>query len=107
MKPNPQSLNPTPSPKRYRWWRFIEHSLPVIVIYLMVATLVSFLIAPNVIVTVPTGHVGIRGMRLRGCTQVDPRRLTDEGMRARLPWDKLFLYDLRLQTYDDTYNASS
>ena len=30
-----------PPPKRYRWWRFIEHSLPVIVIYLMVATLVE------------------------------------------------------------------
>ena len=53
MKPNLQSLNPTPSPKRYRWWRFIEHSLPVIVIYLMVATLVSFLIAPNIKVGYP------------------------------------------------------
>src|SRR6478735_2930833 len=107
MKPNPQSLNPTPSPKRYRWWRFIEHSLPVIVIYLMVATLVSFLIAPNVIVTVPTGHVGILWKRFRGGTQLDPRLLKDEGMRVLLPWDKLFLYDLRLQTTTDTYNAIS
>src|SRR5690242_20072588 len=107
MKPNPQSLNPTPSPKRYRWWRFIEHSLPVIVIYLMVATLVSFLIAPNVIVTVPTGHVGILWKRFRGGTQLDPHLLKDEGMRVLLPWDKLFLYDLRLQTTTDTFNAIS
>jgi regulator of protease activity HflC (stomatin/prohibitin superfamily) len=107
MKPNPESLNGNPPPKRYRWWRFIEHSLPVIVIYLMVATLVSFLIAPNVIVTVPTGHVGILWKRFRGGTQVDPRLLKDEGMRVLLPWDKLFLYDLRLQTHDDTYNAIS
>ena len=28
-------------------------------------------------------------------------------MRVLLPWDKLFLYDLRLQTHDDTYNAIS
>jgi regulator of protease activity HflC (stomatin/prohibitin superfamily) len=107
MKPNPESLNGNPPPKRYRWWRFIEHSLPVIVIYLMVATLVSFLIAPNVIVTVPTGHVGILWKRFRGGTQLDPRLLKDEGMRVLLPWDKLFLYDLRLQTHDDTYNAIS
>ena len=107
MKPNPESLDGRPPPKRYRWWRFIEHSLPVIVIYLMVATLVSFLIAPNVIVTVPTGHVGILWKRFRGGTQVDPRLLKDEGMRVLLPWDKLFLYDLRLQTHDDTYNAIS
>ncbi len=73
----------------------------------MVATLVSFLIAPNVIVTVPTGHVGILWKRFRGGTQLDPRLLKDEGMRVLLPWDKLFLYDLRLQTHDDTYNAIS
>jgi regulator of protease activity HflC (stomatin/prohibitin superfamily) len=107
MTPNPESLNDKPPPKRYRWWRFIENSLPIIVIYLMVATLVSFLIAPNVIVTVPTGHVGILWKRFRGGTQLDPRLLKDEGMRVLLPWDKLFLYDLRLQTYDDTYNAIS
>ena len=107
MKPHPESLDGKPPPKRYRWWRFIEHSLPIIVIYLMVATLVSFLIAPNVIVTVPTGHVGILWKRFRGGTQLDPRLLKDEGMRVLLPWDKLFLYDLRLQTHDDTYNAIS
>ena len=107
MTPHPESLDGKPPPKRYRWWRFIEHSLPVIVIYLMVATLVSFLIAPNVIVTVPTGHVGILWKRFRGGTQLDPRMLKDEGMRVLLPWDKLFLYDLRLQTHDDTYNAIS
>ncbi len=107
MKPHPESLDGKPPPKRYRWWRFIEHSLPIIIIYLMVATLVGFLIAPNVIVTVPTGHVGILWKRFRGGTQVDPRLLKDEGMRVLLPWDKLFLYDLRLQTHTDTYNAIS
>lgn len=107
MTPHPESLDGNPPPKRYRWWRFIEHSLPIIVIYLMVATLVGFLIAPNVIVTVPTGHVGILWKRFRGGTQVDPRLLKDEGMRVLLPWDKLFLYDLRLQTHTDTYNAIS
>ncbi len=107
MKPHPESLDGKPPPKRYRWWRFIENSLPVVIIYLMVATLVSFLIAPNVIVTVPTGHVGILWKRFRGGTQVDPRLLKDEGMRVLLPWDKLFLYDLRLQTTTDTFNAIS
>jgi prohibitin 2 len=108
MASNPQSLNATAvPPRRYRWWRFIEHSLPIIVIYLMVATLVGFLIAPNVIVTVPTGHVGILWKRFRGGTQLDPRLLKDEGMRVLLPWDHLFLYDLRLQTTTDTYNAIS
>jgi regulator of protease activity HflC (stomatin/prohibitin superfamily) len=108
MATNPETLDGRlQPPKRYRWWRFIEHSLPIIVIYLMVATLVGFLIAPNVIVTVPTGQVGILWKRFRGGTQLDPRLLKDEGMRVLLPWDKLFLYDLRLQTTTDTYNAIS
>ena len=107
MKPHPESLDGRPPPKRYRWWRFIENSLPVLVIYLMVATLVGFLIAPNVIITVPSGHVGILWKRFRGGTQLDPRLLKDEGMRVLLPWDKLVLYDLRLQTHDDSYNAIS
>ena len=45
--------------------------------------------------------------RFRGGTQLDPRLLKDEGLRVLLPWDKLFLYDLRLQTTTDTYNAIS
>ena len=53
------------------------------------------------------GHVGIMWKRFRGGTRLDPRLLKDEGMRVLLPWDKLFLYDLRLQTDDDTYNAIS
>src|ERR1700753_697074 len=106
-KAHPESLDGRSPPKRYRWWRFIEHSLPVIVIYLMVAALVSFLIAPNVIVTVPTGHVGILWKRFRGGTQLDPRLLKDEGVRVLLPWDQLFLYDLRLQTHTETYNPIS
>src|SRR4029079_1338629 len=107
MRANPESLDGRPPPKNYRWWRFIEHSLPVIIIYLMVATLVGFLIAPNVIITVPVGHVGILWKRFRGGTQLDPRLLKDEGMRVLLPWDKLDLYDLRLPTHDDTSNAIS
>jgi regulator of protease activity HflC (stomatin/prohibitin superfamily) len=107
MATRPEALDDKPPPKQYRWWRFIERSLPIIIIYLMVATLIGFLIAPNVIVTVPTGHVGILWKRFRGGTQLDPRLLKDEGMRVLLPWDKLFLYDLRLQTTTDTYNAIS
>ena len=107
MIPHPETLDGRPPPKQYRWWRFIERSLPIIIIYLLVVTLVGFLVAPNVFVNVPTGNVGVLWKRFRGGTQVDPRLLKDEGLRVLLPWDKLFLYDLRLQTTTDTYNAIS
>src|SRR6202043_3860488 len=45
--------------------------------------------------------------RFGGGTVLNPRQLRDEGMRFILPWNKLFLYDLRLQSATETYNAIS
>jgi prohibitin 2 len=89
------------------WWRFIEHHLPMVVIYLMVATLVAVVLAPFTLVTVPSGYVGVLWKRFGGGTVLDPRKLKDEGMRFLWPWNKLFLYDLRLQSTTQTYNAIS
>jgi regulator of protease activity HflC (stomatin/prohibitin superfamily) len=96
-----------PSRTRRAWWRFVEPRLPVAVIYLMVATLLAVVLAPYVLVTVPSGFVGVLWKRFGGGTVLDPRQLRDEGMRFILPWNKLFLYDLRLQSATETYNAIS
>ena len=34
-------------------------------------------------------------------------RLKDEGLHLIWPWNELFLYDLRLQSITETYNAIS
>jgi hypothetical protein len=60
-----------------------------------------------VLVTVPSGFAGVLWKRFGGGTVLDPRQLKDEGMRFILPWNKLFLYDLRLQSATETYNAIS
>ncbi|HET9712738.1 MAG TPA: prohibitin family protein [Pyrinomonadaceae bacterium] len=77
------------------------------VIYLMVATLVAVVLYPHVVVTVPSGHVGVLWKRFAGGTVLDPRRLRDEGLHLIWPWDQLFLYDLRLQSFTESYNAIS
>jgi len=79
----------------------------MLVIYLLVATLVGVILAPFVLVTVPTGHVGVLWKRFGGGTVLDPRYLKNEGMRITLPWNIVFLYDLRLQSVTETYNAIS
>jgi hypothetical protein len=56
---------------------------------------------------VPTGHVGILWKRFAAARRLDPGSCKDEGMRVLLPWDKLFLYDLRLQTTTTPINAIS
>jgi regulator of protease activity HflC (stomatin/prohibitin superfamily) len=98
---------PPVSRRRAAWWRFVERHLPMLVIYLMVATLIAVVLAPFTLVTVPSGYVGVLWKRFGGGTVLDPRKLKDEGMRITLPWNKVFLYDLRLQSVTETYNAIS
>jgi regulator of protease activity HflC (stomatin/prohibitin superfamily) len=105
MKPLDKA--PSPTTTRGKWRRFVESHLPSMVIYLMAATLVLVVLWPRILVTVPSGQVGILWKRFAGGTVLDPRQLRDEGLHLILPWDKLFLYDLRLQSLTDTYNAIS
>ena len=98
---------PPPPTRRATWRRFVERHLPNVVIYLMVATLVAVVLYPHVVVTVPSGHVGVLWKRFAGGTVLDPRRLKDEGLHLIWPWDRLFLYDLRLQSFTESYNAIS
>src|SRR6516164_1039098 len=94
---------PPPSRMRRTWWRH----LPMVVTYLLLATLVAVILAPFVLMTVPSGYVGVLWKRFGGGTVLDPRRLKNEGLRITLPWNKVFLYDLRLQSVTESYNAIS
>ena len=98
---------PPPATRPARWRQFAERHLPSVVIYLMVATLVAVVLYPHVAVTVPSGNVGVLWKRFGGGTMLDPRRLKDEGLHLIWPWDRLFLYDLRLQSSTESYNAIS
>jgi len=73
---------------------------------------------PYVVITVPSGSVGVLWKRFNGydlycwCfvgrgTILDPRELRDEGLHVIWPWDKLYIYTLRLQSSTQTYNAIS
>jgi prohibitin 2 len=98
---------PPPTRKRSRWRRFLDRFLPTLVIYLMVLTLVGVVLYPYTVVTVPSGEVGVLWKRFGGGTVLDPRELRDEGLHFIWPWNELFLYDLRVQSLTETYNAIS
>src|SRR5882757_6188903 len=115
----PWSLDgkPPPPEKRSRWYRFQRH-LPGISVGLMLFGLVAAILYPYMVITVPSGQVGVLWKRINGfgvycfCwvgrgTVLNPLELREEGLHVIWPWDKLFLYDLRLQTVKETYNAIS
>jgi prohibitin 2 len=109
MKAYLYSLDGQPPPTRVQrgWRRFVERHLPSLVIYLMVVTLVGIVLYPHMVQTVPSGEVGVLWKRFGGGTVLDPRYLKDEGLHFIWPWDVLFLYDLRVQSITETYNAIS
>jgi prohibitin 2 len=103
----PVDGRPPPTTTRDRWRRFVERYLPSLVLYLMVASLLLVVLVPHMVLTVPSGEVGVLWKRFSGGTVLDPRELKDEGLHVIFPWDRLFLYDLRVQSLTDIYNAIS
>src|SRR5882724_5649916 len=99
---------PLPPITRSRWRRrFVERWLPTLTICLLLATVFGVVLSPQVAVTVPSGYVGVLWKRFGGGTVLDPRKIRDEGLHFIWPWDRLFLYDLRLQSITESYNVTS
>jgi prohibitin 2 len=115
----PESLDGTPPPPTKRgWWRLVWRHLPGLAFSLMLILLLIVVLWPYVVITVPSGRVGVLWKRFNGfdvycwCfvgrgTVLDPRELREEGLHVIAPWDKLFLYDLRLQSTTLAINAIS
>lgn len=96
-----------PPTKLSKWRQFLEDYMPGVVIYLMVAALAGLVFYPRIVKTVPSGHVGVLWKRFQNGTVLDPHDLKDEGLRLILPWDELFLYDLRVKSFTESYSAIS
>jgi regulator of protease activity HflC (stomatin/prohibitin superfamily) len=119
MVKNPESLDEQPPPpKRRGWRRFLWRHLPGLSVSLLTTLFLIVVLWPYVVITVPSGQVGVLWYRLLGfdlycgCfvgrgTVLDPRELREEGLHLMAPWNRLFLYDLRLQSATQTYNAIS
>jgi regulator of protease activity HflC (stomatin/prohibitin superfamily) len=84
-----------------------QHYLPNLSIFLMILVLAGAVLFTRVVITVPSGHVGVLWKRFGGGTVVDKDRLAGEGVHFIFPWDLIFIYDLRLQSSTSEYNAIS
>jgi regulator of protease activity HflC (stomatin/prohibitin superfamily) len=107
-----------PAPRRRRWWRYLGRHVPGVSVLVLMAMLATIVLWPYMVITVPSGRVGVLWKRFNGIdlyclcwvgrgTVLAPSELREEGLHLIWPWDKLFLYDLRLQSATQTYNAIS
>jgi regulator of protease activity HflC (stomatin/prohibitin superfamily) len=87
-------------------------------VILLFLGIVGFVLYPYMLVTVPSGQAGVLWKRFTGpgfyclCivpsgTVLDPAEVRNEGLHIIWPWDKLFLYNIRLQTSTQNFNAIS
>ena len=119
MASYPESIDDLALPPQKRGWRrFLVRHLPGLSFVVLVGLLIVVVLWPYVVITVPSGSVGVLWKRFNGLdmycwcwvgrgTVLDPRELRDEGLHIIWPWDKLYLYNLRLQSTQQTYNAIS
>ena len=115
--PQIDDLPPVPLRRRGVFSRIWRH-LPGLAVLIMSALLITVVLWPYVVITIPSGRVGVLWKRFNGIdiycwcwvgrgTVLDPRELREEGLHLVWPWDKLFIYDLRLQSTTQTFNAIS
>lgn len=99
---------------RFGWMRH----LPSLSVGFLALLLSAVALWPYMVITVPSGHVAVPWHRFLGfdtncwCftdrgTELNPRDLREEGLHVIWPWDKLFIYDLRLQSRPEVYHAIS
>jgi regulator of protease activity HflC (stomatin/prohibitin superfamily) len=98
--------SPATPQRRSALWRFLRPRLGRAVLYSLIATFAAIVLWPYMVVTVPSGQVGVLWKRFGG-TVLDPSALRNEGLHVILPWDRIFLYNLRIQSVTETYQAIS
>lgn len=70
---------------------------------LLVGILIFLYFAPSIVVFIPAGHGGVLWKRFHQGTQMAPA--LPEGVHVIFPWDKIEIYDLRLQEDTRSYSA--
>jgi len=96
-----------PTTFRGRIWRWFRRRLPGLILFFLIAVFVGVVLFPYVVVNVPSGHVGVLWKRFAGGTVIEARKLKNEGLHLILPWNRVFIYDLRIQAENQMYHAIS
>ena len=86
-------------------WQFFDRYLTSLSLVGMIGLLVLILLYPFIAFTVPSGHAAVLWKRFGGGTVLDPQLVLGEGFHLIFPWDKAFLYDLRLQSRNETFKV--
>jgi regulator of protease activity HflC (stomatin/prohibitin superfamily) len=83
---------------------WLERKRRAVLLVMLVLMFVIAALAPRIFITVPSGHGGILWLRFFGGTQTSQAAL-GEGLHVIMPWDHIFIYDMRVQEREQSYQV--
>ena len=86
---------------RLKQW-FSRHALGLTLTLLILAMVFTWL-TPAIFIFIPPGHAGVYWVRFGQGTVTDD--VLVEGMALKLPWDKIFIYDIRMRRAEGTFDV--
>jgi len=90
------------------WLRRVLRRLSAGILFsLIILLFVIVVLWESVAITIPAGHSGVMWYRFFGGTASSPAPAMREGIHLIFPWDKLFIYNMRLQVKDQEYQVVS
>ncbi|MBW8727325.1 MAG: prohibitin family protein [Inquilinus limosus] len=84
--------------------RYVFEHGPEIAVFVVIFMIVAVVLVPRMVYSIPAGHVGVLWKRFSG-TVLD--HTISEGIAVILPWDRIYVYDLRLQLIDRDFDVLS
>lgn len=85
--------------------RKIMDHLPAMLVTTLLTLLVVVYFFNSIFVSIPPGHAGVLWLRLFNGTVVD--KVYGEGVHVIFPWDKMFIYNVRMQEVTRDFDALS
>ncbi|MCP4693526.1 MAG: prohibitin family protein [Desulfobacterales bacterium] len=80
-----------------------KDKLPFIIIFVLIFLFVFAYLYNNIVITIGPGQAGVKYRRFFGGTVVD--RVFPEGIRLIFPWDKMYIYNVRVQEAPHEFNV--
>lgn len=92
--------DPTKKSARTRVRAWIKRRSPYLAIAILTVLFFALLLSNRIVHNIGPGERGVKWSRFFGGTVLD--RIYPEGVRAILPWDLMYIYNIRVQQISDT-----
>jgi regulator of protease activity HflC (stomatin/prohibitin superfamily) len=92
-----------PDPRGARIRTMLRRQALALFVTLFIILFAIVYFAPNIFFTIQSGQVGVMYLRFFGGTQTD--RVLGEGLKIIPPWDKVFIYNVRVQEQKHDMNV--